>query len=106
MPEAVKELADKIGLGDPETALEGLAKDGRLRPDSSGKRSRPVRIAKKQVRAYYFVGVLPEEEQEAGTRQGVPAACSTARSSTNPVRRIRPPPVCPHWSRRSFVKLR
>ena len=51
MPEAVKELADKTGLGDPETALEGLAKDGRLRPDSSGKRSRPVWIAKKKVRA-------------------------------------------------------
>ena len=72
MPEALKELAEKIGLGDPETALEGLAKDGRLRPDSNGKRSRPVRIAKKQVRAYYFVGVLPEEGPEAGTPEGVP----------------------------------
>jgi hypothetical protein len=43
MPEAVKELAERIGLGDPETALEGLAKAGRLRLDSSGKRPRPVR---------------------------------------------------------------
>jgi hypothetical protein len=81
MPEAVKELADRIGLGDPETALEGLAKVGRLRPDSSGKRSRPVRIAKKQVRAHYFVGVLPEEEQEAGTREGVPKAEPAPRTA-------------------------
>lgn len=73
MPEAVKELADRLGLGDPETALEGLAKDGRLLKDSEGKRQRKVRIAKKQVRAYYFVGVLPEEEQpESGTRDRVP----------------------------------
>jgi Domain of unknown function (DUF927) len=72
MPEAVKELADKLNLGDPETALEGLAKDGRLRKDSSGKRSRKVRIAKKQVRAYYFVDVLPDEDAVTGTPGGVP----------------------------------
>jgi hypothetical protein len=77
MPEAVKELAERIGLGDPETALEGLAKAGRLRLDSSGKRSRPVRIAGKQVLAYYFVGVLPEEP-EAGTPDDVPGAAPIA----------------------------
>jgi hypothetical protein len=73
MPEAVKELADKLSLGDPETALEGLAKDGRLLKDTEGKRQRKVRIAKKQVRAYYFVSVLPEENlTESGTHDGVP----------------------------------
>lgn len=72
MPDAVKDLAASIGLGDPETALEGLAKGGRLRKDSEGKRSRKVRIANKQVRACYFVALLPEEESADGTPTRVP----------------------------------
>ena len=81
MPEAVKELAEKVGLGDPETALEGLAKAGQLRLDSAGKRTRPVRIAGKQVRACYFLGVLPEEAQEAGTPSRVPGADSVTETA-------------------------
>ena len=74
MPEPVKEIAERIGLGDPETALEGLAQAGRLRLDSAGKRTRPVQIAGKKVRAHYFVGVLPEGAEGVGTPEGVPEA--------------------------------
>jgi hypothetical protein len=37
IPAAVRELAKTVGVGDPTTALNGLAKDGRLRREASSK---------------------------------------------------------------------
>ena len=67
IPSAVRQLAKDLGLGDPTTALSGLAKDGRLQVDSEGKLQRSVRIAGKGVRAYEFVGLLPEATDETVT---------------------------------------
>ena len=47
--------------------MSALAKDGRLYVDSEGKLQRSVRIAGKGVRAYEFVGLLPEAADEAVT---------------------------------------
>jgi hypothetical protein len=60
VPKEVRELAKELGLGDPMTALAGLAKDGRLRRDSQEKLQVSVRIAGKTVRAYVFDSLLPD----------------------------------------------
>jgi hypothetical protein len=64
LPTELKKLAKDMGVGDPTTALSGLAKDGRLRRDSQGKLTDTVRIAGKKVRAYVFEGLLPDVSED------------------------------------------
>jgi hypothetical protein len=63
IPKEVRELAKDLGLGDPTTALAGLANDGRLRRDSEGKLQVSVRIGGKKLRAHLFEGLLPDEPE-------------------------------------------
>jgi hypothetical protein len=70
VPSMVRALAKELGLGDPTTALNGLAKDGRLVRDSEAKLQRSERIGGKTVRVYRFVELLPDGTEEVVTPEG------------------------------------
>ncbi len=70
LPSVVREVARGIGLGDPEAALRGLRKDGRLIMDTDRSRlTRLVRVRGSRARVYVFKCPEDEATSEMGGEQ-------------------------------------